>query len=69
MTDIRMGASVYIKIGFGTYYDAELRKWIQDNVDIMNCNYGYFGVKRTPYLGGIYLYPEQATIFKLKFGV
>jgi hypothetical protein len=67
MTDVRMGASVYVKIGFGAYYNTELREWIRDNVDIMNCSYANYGA--APRLFGLYLYPEQATVFKLKFGL
>jgi hypothetical protein len=49
--------------------DDELNKWIQDNVEEEHCNYAKWGgARRGVYLAGIYLYPEQAVIYKLKFG-
>jgi hypothetical protein len=67
-----LGASIYINfVGMERFDDQrfkneELNKWIQDNVDILNCHYAKIS-KRRHYLAGVYLYPEQATLFKLKF--
>jgi len=74
MTDIRTQATVYI--GFvgiernndQSFKNEELSKWIQDNVDILCCSFAKWGVRRPSYLAGIYLTPEQATLFRLKFG-
>ena len=69
-----MISSVYISFAGVERFDnqrfknEELNKWIQDNVDILCCNYAKWGVRRPSYLAGIYLTPEQATLFRLKFG-
>jgi len=49
--------------------DEELNTWIEENIKNTQKNYAKWGTSRPPYLVGIYLYPEQATIFKLKFGL
>ena len=71
----RMAANMYISFAGIERFDnqrfknEELNTWIQDNVDILQCNYAKWGgAKRGHYLAGIYLYPEQATLFRLKFG-
>ena len=53
------------------FKDAELVKWIKENVPTSFCNYATWGVSRSrpPYMCGIYLDPEQVTLFKLKFGL
>jgi len=50
--------------------DEELNSWIKDNVPVTQQNFARWGNPKTrpPYLAGIYLYPEQAVIYKLKFG-
>lgn len=75
MNDIRTRATVYISLAGIERYDdqrfknEELNKWIQDNVDILCCNFAKWGGNRVPYLAGVYLEPEQATIYKLIFGL
>lgn len=75
MNDIRTQATIYIGLaGIERHNDQRfklggLNEWIQDNVDILNCNFAKWGIRRPPYLAGIYLTPEQATVFKLKFDI
>lgn len=49
------------------FKNEELNEWIKINVKHEHQNFAKWGVSRPPYLAGIYLYPEQATLFKLKF--
>jgi hypothetical protein len=51
------------------FKNEELNEWIKTNVKREHQNFAKWGVRRPPYLAGIYLYPEQATLFKLKFGL
>jgi hypothetical protein len=67
---------IYISFGGMERYDDqrlkndELNIWIKENVSTEHLNYARWGNPKTrpPYLAGIYLYPEQAVIYKLKFG-
>jgi len=75
MSDIRTQATIYISFAGAernndqTFKSKGLNEWIQDNVDILNCNYAKWGgARRGHYLAGINLTPEQATLFRLKFG-
>lgn len=76
MTEIQMGATVYVSMvdtGFqpiATPNLSEILLWVNSNVDKLNCRYIVWGPGHVePWLEGMYLYPEQATIFKLKFGL
>jgi hypothetical protein len=51
-----------------TFKFEELNKWIEENIKKESRNYAKWGIGRPPFLVGIYLYPEQATLFRLKFG-
>ena len=51
-----------------TFKSEGLNEWIEENVKKESRNYAKWGISRPPYLAGIYLYPEQATLFRLKFG-
>jgi hypothetical protein len=49
----------------------ELNAWIEENVHMDRRNFSKWGVNintRPPYLVGMFLEPEQAVIYKLKFG-
>ncbi len=49
------------------FKNEELNEWIEENVKYEHQNFAKWGVRRPPYLAGVYLYTEQATLFKLKF--
>ena len=71
MSDIR-----YISLGGlernndQSFKNDDLNRWIEENVgDGPYREHTTWGARRVPFLSGIYLTEEQATIFKLKFGL
>jgi hypothetical protein len=75
MSKPKQATWIYISLGDFERHDdqrflnEELNEWINGDVlEERQKNYAKWGVRRPPYLAGIYLYPEQATVFKLKFG-
>ena len=71
-----MAAHVYISFaGMERFNDQTfkmpgLNAWIEENLTEQRCNYAkWVREGRARYMVGIYLCPEEATLFKLKFGL